>query len=144
MRFGVCRHWLPVWLPQGERSVENIPVNCAPSAIRTRDLLLRRHSPDVARRRRVWPDVAFSCTDSGWTWLGVAQYLPLLAPVWLPRISLASLTFGPIELSIDPRPISQLSVMGRSGRTRTYPPIGAAAGALVFRPLRERNWVIWN
>src|SRR5262249_52074023 len=57
----------------------------APSAIRTRDLLLRRHSPDVARRRRVWPDVAFSCTDSGWTWLGVAQYLPLLAPRLAPQ-----------------------------------------------------------
>ena len=48
-------------------------------------ILLRRHSPDVAGRRRVWPDVAFSCTDSGWTWPGVAQYLPTLAPRLAPR-----------------------------------------------------------
>ena len=33
----------------------------------------------------MWPDVAFSCTDSGWRWLGVAQYLPLLAPRLAPQ-----------------------------------------------------------
>src|SRR5262252_2623008 len=82
----------------------------APSAIRTRDLLLRRHSPDVARRRRVWPDVAFSCTDSGWTWLGVAQYLPLLAPRLAPQNLISCANVRPIECSIDPRPISRPSV----------------------------------
>ena len=46
--------------------------------------------------------MAFSCTDSGWTWPGVAQYLPMLAPRLAPGISLASLTFGPTERSIDP------------------------------------------
>jgi hypothetical protein len=44
----------PAWLPQRERSSENIVLNCAPSAIRTRDLLLRRHSPDVARCSWIW------------------------------------------------------------------------------------------
>jgi len=67
----------------------------APSAIRTRDLLLRRHSPDVDGCRLVWPDVAFSCTDSGWTWPGVAQYLSLLAPRLAPRdlVSFANADF---------------------------------------------------
>jgi glyoxylase-like metal-dependent hydrolase (beta-lactamase superfamily II) len=45
------------------------------------------HSPDVAGRGRVWPDVAFSCTDSGWTWPGVAQCLPTLAPRLAPQES---------------------------------------------------------
>jgi hypothetical protein len=44
----------------------------APSAIRTRDLLLRRHYPDVAGRRWVWPNVPFACTDNRWSWPGVA------------------------------------------------------------------------
>jgi hypothetical protein len=37
----------------------------APSAIRTRDLLLRRHSPDVGRCGWMWPDVALCCTGNG-------------------------------------------------------------------------------
>src|SRR5215510_1780942 len=57
-------HWLPVWLPHDEHGSENIGLNCAPSRIRTCGLLLGRHSPDDAGCRRVWPDVAFSCTDS--------------------------------------------------------------------------------
>src|SRR6266516_4889405 len=57
----------------------------APSAIRTRDLLLRRHSPDIADWGWMWPDVAFSCTGSGWVWPGVAPYLPPLAPHLAPR-----------------------------------------------------------
>jgi hypothetical protein len=33
----------------------------------------------------VWPDVPSSCTDNGWTWPGVAQYLSPLAPQLAPR-----------------------------------------------------------
>ena len=63
----------------------------APSAIRTRDLLLRRHSPTVALRCHTWPDVPFTCTNSGRTWPGVAQHLSLLAPRLAPQnlVSLA-------------------------------------------------------
>ena len=53
---------------------------CAPSRIRTCDLLLRRHFRHVAERCWVGPDIPFSCTDSGWEWPGVAQHLSLLAP----------------------------------------------------------------
>jgi len=58
---------------------------CAPSRIRTCDLPLRRHFRHGARRRWAAPDVLFSCTDTGWTWLGVAWYLSLLAPRLAPR-----------------------------------------------------------
>ena len=54
-------------------------LTCAPGRIRTRDPLLRRHTLTVARRRWVWPDSLFSCTDTSWTWPG-APYLSLLAP----------------------------------------------------------------
>ena len=33
----------------------------------------------------MWPDVPSSCTDTGWTWPGVAQYLSPLAPQLAPR-----------------------------------------------------------
>jgi len=33
----------------------------------------------------MWPDKLFSCTDTGWTWPGVAQYLSPLAPRLAPR-----------------------------------------------------------
>ena len=50
-----------------------------------RPLLIRRHTLTVARGRWVWPDRLFSCTDTGWTWPGVAQYLPPLAPRLAPH-----------------------------------------------------------
>jgi hypothetical protein len=28
----------------------------------------------------MWPDKLFSCTYGGWPWLGIAPYLPSLAP----------------------------------------------------------------
>src|SRR5262249_62001503 len=64
---------------------------CAPSAIRTRALLLRRHFRPVAGRRWVAPDVLFSCTDNRWAWPSVAWHLSLLAPRLAPRdpVSLA-------------------------------------------------------
>jgi len=65
----------------------------APSAIRTRGPLLRRHSPGIADWGCMWPDVPSGCTDSGWTWPGAARCLPPLARR-LPAISLASLMSG--------------------------------------------------
>src|SRR5262249_44166563 len=35
----------------------------------------------------MWPDRLFSCTDTGWTWPGVAQYLPPLAPQLAPQLA---------------------------------------------------------
>jgi len=40
----------------------------APSATRTRDPLLRRHSVGVACHRPIWPDVGSSSSESGWVW----------------------------------------------------------------------------
>jgi len=40
---------------------------CAPTATRTRDLLLRRHFRSVALWCQVWPDKPFSRTDNCWT-----------------------------------------------------------------------------
>jgi hypothetical protein len=55
-------------------------MTCAPTATRTRDLLLRRHFQSVAGRCQMWPDVPFGYGESGWTWLGVAMWLRSLAP----------------------------------------------------------------
>ena len=59
-------------------------MNCAPTATRTRDLLLRRHSRSVARRCRTSPDVPFRRSDNGWTWPAVALRLWSLAPSLAP------------------------------------------------------------
>ena len=59
-------------------------MTCAPTATRTRGLLLRRHFGSVARRCRASSDVPFRWSDGGWTWPGVARCLRSLAPVWLP------------------------------------------------------------
>ena len=48
---------------------------CAPTATRTRDLLLRRHFRSVAGWCRMWPDVPVHYSGSGWMRLGVAQCL---------------------------------------------------------------------
>jgi hypothetical protein len=53
---------------------------CAPTATRTRDLLLRRQSRIVVRRRPVRPDVPFIGSENGWTWPGAALCLWSLAP----------------------------------------------------------------
>ena len=58
--------WLPVWLPNGRKGADIRTPSCAPSATRTRDLLLRRHSRSTAWRRPVWPDVGSGCSDNGW------------------------------------------------------------------------------
>ena len=62
--------------------------------IRTRDLLLRRHSRGVTRRCPAWAYVRLSCIASGWAWPGVAWDLPPLAPRLAPQaFSLVSLMF---------------------------------------------------
>jgi hypothetical protein len=68
-----------------------MPLTCAPSATRTRDL--RRHSRNVASDGSAWPHVQFSDTRHGWTWPGAALRLWSLAPRLAPGISLATLTF---------------------------------------------------
>jgi hypothetical protein len=115
LQLGVYRHWLPMWLPQGERNSENTALNRAPSRIRTCGLLLRRHSPDVARCGWVSPDVPSSCTDSGWTWLGVAQYLPLLAPRLAPQNLISFANVRPDRTQY--RPETDLTTQ-RDGRIR--------------------------
>ena len=40
--------WLPAWLPNGRKGSSIRTLSCAPTATRTRDLLLRRHSRNVA------------------------------------------------------------------------------------------------
>ena len=47
----------------------------------------------MARWCWVSPDVPLDCGSNGWIWPGVAFYLCLLLPVWLPGISLAGLMF---------------------------------------------------
>ena len=66
---------------------------CAPSATRTRDLLLRRHSRNVASHGSAWPHVQVSRIHHGWMWLGMALCLRSLAPRLAPGISLATLRF---------------------------------------------------
>jgi len=61
------------------------PLTCAPTATRTRDLLLRRQSRNAARRRPAWPDVPFSHSDHGRVWLDKALCLWSLAPRLAPR-----------------------------------------------------------
>ena len=55
--------------------------SCASSRARTYGLLLRRHFPNVAWRRPVWPDVGPGHSENGWTWPGVAPCLWSLAPI---------------------------------------------------------------
>jgi hypothetical protein len=66
---------------------------CAPSATRTRDLLLRRHSRNVASHGSAWPHVQVSRIHHDWMWLGMALCLRSLAPRLAPGISLATLRF---------------------------------------------------
>jgi len=63
----------------------------------------------------VWPDVAFSCTDSGWTWPGVAQYLPLLAPRLAPQNLISCANVRPDRAQY--RPETDLTTQ-RDGRIR--------------------------
>ena len=58
---------------------------CAPTATRTRDLLLRRHFRSVPGQCWVRPDVPFGCGENGWRWPGVALCLRSLAPRLAPR-----------------------------------------------------------
>jgi len=58
---------------------------CAPTATRTRDLLLRRHFRSMPGRCWVWPDVPFDRSGNGWRWPGAALCLWSLAPRLAPR-----------------------------------------------------------
>ena len=55
------------------------PLTCAPTATRTRDLLLRRHFRSVAGWCHAWPDMPLGDTHSGCMWPDVASHLWSLA-----------------------------------------------------------------
>ena len=120
-------------------------LNCAPSRTRTCGLLLRRHSPNVAWHRPVWPDVGSTSSESGWMWPDVALCLWSLAPVWLPGISLAALTLGISAAHASPMhdPSQQLS-SGQSGQGNGFTGyyfrdgIGAPDG-----PSHHRDRISW-
>jgi hypothetical protein len=81
-------------IPGGRRMRSDLRrEGCAPSATRTRDLLLRRHSRNVASHGSAWPHVQVSWIHHGWMWLGMALCLRSLAPRLAPGISLATLRF---------------------------------------------------
>src|ERR1700676_202218 len=71
----VAALWLPAASRNVERQIRICLLNCAPTATRTRDLLLRRHFRSVAGWCRMWPDVPVDYSGNGWMRLGVAQYL---------------------------------------------------------------------
>ena len=75
----------PSLAPSHATRISSEPLTCAPTATRTRDLLLRRHFRSVPRRCWMWPDVTFGCGDYGWTWPGAALCLRSLAPRLAPR-----------------------------------------------------------
>ena len=80
----------------------------APSATRTRDLLLRRHSQSVGRSGRMRPDVPLTCGDNRSTSLPVAPRLWSLAPSLAPR-----------EIISRANPPRINAGVGRFGRRRT-------------------------
>ena len=75
----------PSLAPSHATRISSEPLTCAPTATRTRDLLLRRHFRSVPRRCWMWPDVPFGCGENGWNWPGVALCLWRLAPRLAPR-----------------------------------------------------------
>jgi hypothetical protein len=70
---------------------------CAPSATRTRDLLLRRHYPNVARHRPMSPDVGSSRNENRWTSPDVAWCRWALAPSLAPRDIVSGANFRTIS-----------------------------------------------
>jgi hypothetical protein len=146
------------------RAVDLPVASCAPSAIRTRDLLLRRHSPDLARCGWMWPDVALSCTDSGWMWPGDARYLPPLAPHLAPprsrwprscsnhrTSSRTPLRVGPALVMIAKLPQLAVAVVFPRNGTRWCPGQQAAifhqhrsvTGPGRLLPVAAARWVSW-
>jgi|SRR5579862_7353149 len=102
-------------------SSERCSFTCAPTATRTRDLLLRRHSRSVARRRPARSDVPFRRSENGWTRPGVALRLWPLAPSLAPMdlisnanvrmvrarsVALSAATTRTLESHIGPKPAS--------------------------------------
>jgi len=87
---------------------------CAPTATRTRDLLLRRQCRSVARRRLAWPDVPLRGSDNGWMWPGVARYLRSLAPRLAPRNLVSNAN------------VQWFRTIGRHAASRVRPPASPA------------------
>ena len=53
--------------------VTDLGVRGRDGEIRTRGLLLPKHTPPVARRRLASLTVPLTCDDNRWTWPGIAQ-----------------------------------------------------------------------
>jgi hypothetical protein len=83
----------------------------APTATRTRDLLLRRHFRNVARWCQAWPDVPIGCTASSSVWPEIARDLWSLAPRLAPRnlVSNANVRMTERNASIGSRNLTRLS-----------------------------------
>jgi len=88
---------------------EKYSSTCAPTATRTRDLLLRRQTRDTAGRRPAWPDVPLSSTSSRLMWPDVAPHLRSLAPSLAPRTLVRLLMFDQSAARSD---------LKRAGRVR--------------------------
>jgi len=96
----------------------------APTATRTRDLLLRRHSRRVPGRCWAWPDVPFGAAMNGWRWPGVALCPWSLAPRLAPHDLVSSAN------------VRMIRTMPAQSRLQPATPPGTAG--LVPRP---RRWL---
>lgn len=104
-------------------------MTCAPTATRTRDLLLRRHFRSVAVGCWMSPDVLFGCSRNGRIWPGVAPCLRSLAPRLAPRdlVSDANVRMlGGPEPSRDPRSRFKTRIEAGGRRTDSANPQGTA------------------
>ena len=109
--------WFPIWLPGDKMRAGIHTLACAPTATRTRDLLLRRHFRDAAWQRPMWPNVGSGCSDIGWMWPGIALCSWPLAPSLAPRdmVSSANVRIAPSRhRPADASPISNLTQLSQA------------------------------
>ena len=87
------------------------------SAPTSRDLLLRRHFPNVASRRSGWPDMGPSRSENGWMWTDVAGVCDRWLPVWLPPklVSRANVRTSRATCKPDARLRRQTNSLGLAG-----------------------------
>ena len=87
------------------------------------------------------PDVAFSCTGSGWTWPGAAQYLPLLAPCLAPQnlISFANVRSDRTQYRLETDLTTQRDGRIRENARRPADLGGGLVAGRGFRIASERS-----
>jgi hypothetical protein len=113
------------------------PLTCAPTATRTRDLLLRRHSRNVVPYGPAWPDVPFGYSENGWMWPGVALRLWSLAPSLAPRNIVSSANVRMRQADTGP---GRESDQGTSAGSAGPPPRPTTApAAQTSGPARTRH-----